>query len=296
MAKSGSNAGNNICIFSHHSDENYIPLYVMVYLKELKNYFDDILLVTNSRKIENAENIKTLNIRLITVENEGYDFGMFYKGFQRINPRKCNQVARINDSNVIFGSLNFLFDWGENQEVDFWGLVDSYQKPKYSTHQNNYHLQSHFIVFNKNAVEMLPEFFSQVNVEELFSERNISRLKKKIINSGEIGLTQYLIQKNLTCKSYLNSKDLSLKYKNGNPVNVPTKLYAETISRGVPILKKRVITSTDLRHTLTWKGNWKRLLRRYGNKNYEIDSMINELSYLRKKHLKRKLKKIIARN
>jgi len=78
MAKSNSNAENRICIFSHYFDENYIPLYVVVYLKELKNYFDEILLVTNSRKIDNAETIESLNIRLLPVENEGYDFGMFY--------------------------------------------------------------------------------------------------------------------------------------------------------------------------------------------------------------------------
>ncbi|MFW5774500.1 MAG: rhamnan synthesis F family protein [Tangfeifania sp.] len=294
MAASGSFTGNNICIFSHYFDEDYIPVYVLVYLKELKNYFDEILLITNLRKIKNAKAIEPLNISLMLVENEGYDFGMFYKGFQKINYKNYDQIACINDSNVVFGNLKFLFDWGENQQVDFWGLVDSYQKPTYSTHQNNYHLQSHFIVFNKNAVELLPEFFSHINFEELFTEKNISRLKKKIIINWEIGLTQFLIHKNLTCKAYLNSKEYSLKYKNGKPVNVPTKLYAETIARGVPILKKRVITSTDLRHNLTWKGNWKRLIRRYGDRNFEVDSIIGELSYIRKKHIQMKLRKILS--
>src|SRR6056297_1911542 len=293
MTKSGSITGNKICIFSHFFDEDYIPVYVLVYLRELKNYFDEILLITNSRKIENAKTVESLNMMLMRVENEGYDFGMFYKAFQKIDHNNYDQIACINDSNVVFGRLKFLFDWGENQQVDFWGLVDSYQKPTYSTHQNNYHLQSHFIVFNKKAIELLPEFFSHINIEELFTEKNTSRLKKKIITNWEIGLTQFLIRKELTCKAYLNSKEYSLKYKKGKPVNVPTKLYAETIARGIPILKKRVITSTDLRHNFTWKGNWKRLIRRYGDTNFEVNGIIDELSSIRKRYINMKVKKIL---
>jgi len=160
-------------------------------------------------------------------------------------------------------------------------------------HQNNYHLQSHFIVLNKKAIELLPEFFSQINVEALFSEKNISRLKKKIITHWEIGLTQFLIHKNLSCKAYLNSKDYSRQYKNGKPVNVPTKLYTKTIAQGVPVLKKRVITSTDLRHVLKYKGNWKRLIRKHGETEFEIDTMIKELKLIRKKQIKNKFLKII---
>jgi lipopolysaccharide biosynthesis protein len=282
----------NICIFVHYFPENFIPLYVIIYLNELKNYFDEILLVTNSRNIENSLQMNLSEISVLFVNNEGYDFGMFYKAFSKINPTEYQQIACINDSNVIFGSLQFLFDWGNRQLVDFWGLVDSFQNPKYSTHINSYHIQSHFMVFNETAIESLSVFMKQIKFDEIIKIENISLLKKTVINLWEIGLTQFLINNNLTCKAYIESKEYAVKYRKGKPVNVPTKLYYQTIADGVPIIKKRVVTSTDLRHLLTFKGNWKRLIQKYGDNKFEIEKMIIELQIIRKKEIKNRFYKI----
>jgi hypothetical protein len=253
------------------------------------------LVITNRQNPENISQIENPPFSVLFVNNEGYDFGMFYKAFRTINSAHYEQIAFINDSNVVFGSLRFLFEWGNNQPVDFWGLVDSYQKPGYSTHTNNYHIQSHFIVLNKKAIELLPAYMKQVNFEELIKINDISFLKKKVINDWEIGFTQFLVKNRLTCKTYIDSKKYSDLYKNGLPVNVTTKLYCHTIANGVPVIKKRVITSTDLRHMLKIKGNWKRLIKKYGGESFEIEKLIKELQIIRRNEIKARISKLFKR-
>lgn len=285
----------SLCIFSHHFKDNYLPFYVKVYLHELKNYFDKILIVTNIRNLENFSIADEPRFSLFFVNNEGYDFGMFYKAFMKIDHTEYERIAFINDSNIIFGSLCFLFEWGNKQPVDFWGLVDSYQKPGYSTHTDNYHIQSHFIVLKKNAIQLLPFYMKQVNFDELIKIRDISFLKKKVINDWEIGFTQFLLKNNLTCKTYIDSKKYSERYKNGLPVNVTTKLYCHTIADGVPVIKKRVVTSTDLRHMLKIWCNWKRLIKKYGEDSFEIEKLINELQQIRRNEIKARISKLLKR-
>jgi len=291
----GNLSKKRICIFSHYFQGNYIPYYVLVYLYELKNYFDEILVVTNTRNLVNIAQIENPLFSVLFVNNEGYDFGMFYKAFRKINHANYEQIAFINDSNVVFGSLRFLFEWGNKQPVDFWGLVDSYQKPGYSTHPDNYHIQSHFIVLNKKAIGLLPVYMEQVNFEELIKISDISFLKKKVINDWEVGFTQFLLKNKLTCKTYIDSKKYSERYKNGLPVNVTTKLYCHTIADGVPVIKKRVITSTDLRHMLRIKGNWRRLIKKYGEESFGIENLIKELRLIRKNEIKARISKIFKR-
>lgn len=291
----GNSLKKRICIFSHYFKGNHIPYYVLVYLNELKNYFDEILVVTNTRKPENISQIEKSPFSVLFVNNEGYDFGMFYKAFRKIKYTDYEQIAFINDSNVVFGSLRFLFEWGNNQPVDFWGLVDSYQKPGYSTHTDNYHIQSHFIVLNKKAIDLLPVYMDQVNFEELIKISDISFLKKKVINDWEVGFTQFLLKNNLTCKTYIDSKKQSERHKNGLPVNVTTKLYCHTIADGVPVIKKRVITSTDLRHMLRIRCNWRRLIKKHGEESFGIEKLINELQTIRRNEMKARISKTLKR-
>ncbi len=289
----GNLSKKRICIFSHYFQGNYIPYYVLVYLNELKNYFDEILVVTNTRNPENIAQIENPPFSVLFVNNEGYDLGMFYKAFRKINYSDYEQIAFINDSNVVFGSLRLLFEWGNKQPVDFWGMVDSHQQPGYSTHSDNYHIQSHFIVLNKKAIDLLPVYMDQVNFEELIKISDISFLKKKVINDWEIGFTQFLLKNKLTCKTYIDSKKYAERYKNGLPVNVTTKLYGYTIADGVPVIKKRVITSTDLRHIFTIKGNWKRLIKKYGEDSFGIEQLIKELQTIRKNEIKARISKML---
>lgn len=264
-------------IFLHFSNFEYIPHYVLLYLRELAGHLDEVMLVTNERAINNESELVNLGMKTLFVQNEGYDLGMFYKAFQTINPHDYQQIACINDSNILFNSLNPVFAWGKIQHVDFWGLIDSYQKPWFSTHQNNYHIQSHFLVFNDKAIDLLPPFFKAIEIEKIFEEKDQVKLRRMVINDWEIGLTQFMMGQGLTCGSFISSQVFSQLYLSGKSKNVGHKLYAELIHSGYPLLKKKVITKHNWKDIFRSKRPWEKLIRKYGDQEWELETLIQEL-------------------
>jgi len=277
------NSENNkrLCIFSHYYKGNFIPFYVLVYIKELKKYFDEFIVVTNERPISNKDEILDSVTTIMTVKNEGYDFGMFFKAFNTIDFQRYEQIACVNDSNIVFGSLDFLFNWGNKQNTDFWGLVDSYQKPKHSEHQRFYHIQSHFLVFNRNAIEILPGYLSQIDLQNILQENDKKQLRKKVIEIWEIGISQYLLKNRLTCKTYINSKEYSNAFYNGDNVNVTIKLYENIVRLGIPVLKRRVIDKRNWYSIFSKRLSWKKLILKYADKNFQPERLIVDLKQIK---------------
>lgn len=284
----------SICIFSHYSSEPRIPYYVQIFVLELLRHFDEILFVTNNREIENGEVIEGKNVTIQKVKNEAYDLGMFYKGFQTLELENYKTVAFINDSNILFGKLDFLFDWAIEQKPDFWGLMDSHVKPPFSTHKENYHIQTHFIVFNKPAIPYLQSFFSQFNLSE-YAHPNIKEVRKKVINDWEIGISQLLLSKGLSCKAFVDSKKYHELYQPKKTVNLSLDMYDKVIQNGVPVMKKKVVFSIKIRDLFTFRKNWKRLIRNHGEKEWELDKLISELSRLKRKTLWQKVVRRLSR-
>ncbi len=259
-----------------------------------------MILVTNERPIDKINYPDNSNISTLFVKNEGYDLGMFYKAFQTIDPKEYRQIACINDSNVLFNKLFPIFNWSKEQNTDFWGVIDSHQKPEFSTHQANYHIQSHFIVFNQKAISRLPDFFEALKIQDIFAETDAKKVRQTVINKWEIGLSQFLINQGLTCSSYVDSRAYSQKYLSGEPTNVSLKLYPELIRNGLPLLKIKVITKGKWKDIFRTKSYWKNLIRKYGNQEWEIESLLEELSLIKRDSgnqplikLKRKFNKLI---
>ena len=267
----------SLCVFIHYSKNLQIPKYVSVYVDELSNYFDQVILVTNHRELESEFNTSTPNISTLFVKNEGYDLGMFYKVFQTIDSTEYSKIACINDSNILINELKPVFEWSKTSPSDFWGIIDSYEKPWFSTHMDNYHIQSHFIVFNRKAIEKLPLFFNSLNIQHILDEADPVKLRQKVINQWEIGLSRFMIQQGLLPGSYIDSQAYSLKYLSGKQTNVGHKLYAELIQSGYPLIKKKVITKSNWKDSFRLSLKWKKLIRQYGNQEWEIESIINEL-------------------
>ncbi|MGQ7869951.1 rhamnan synthesis F family protein [Sunxiuqinia sp. sy24] len=271
----------NLCFFLHHFSGDYFPVYVQYYLNELEHYFDEVIMITNDRRISQKPSLLNKSVRIQFEKNEGYDFGLFYKGFQSIDPSNYNQIACINDSNVVFGKLNFLFDWGKAQQADVWGLVDSHEKPWFSEHEDSYHIQSHFVVFNNKAIASLPDFFKTIDYNQMIKERDLKKLRRKVINDWEIGLTQYLLSQNLTCCTFVDSKHMAVKKDALKPVNIFHKHYTELIEGGIPVIKKRLIMDRSLKSKLKFRSRWSKLIRKYGEKNWEIDLLIDDLNLIK---------------
>jgi lipopolysaccharide biosynthesis protein len=267
----------SLCVFIHFSNKPFIPLYVRIYLDEISKYFDQVILATNERSAEAEVSYNKINISTVFLKNEGYDLGMFYKVFQSINPDNYSQIACINDSNILFNELLPIFNWSKEHPSDFWGVIDSNQKPSFSTHEYNYHIQSHFIVFNQKAILKLPDFFNSINIQDIYDEKDSKLVRQKVINKWEIGLSQYLINEGLTCKSYIDSESYCQLYFSGKSTNVSLKLYPELIRYGLPLLKMKVITKGKWKDILRTKSYWKNLIIKYGNKDWEIEDLIQEL-------------------
>jgi len=267
----------SLCVFIHFGKTEYIPKYVEIYINELSLHFDEVIFVLNKRRLNTDLLLLNKNITSKIVKNEGYDLGMFYKVFQTINPADYRQIACINDSNILFRSLDPVFNWSTKQDCDFWGIIDSYEHPWFSTHENTYHLQSHFIVFNERAIEKLSEFFKSIHIDLILKEKNIKLLRRTVINEWEIGLTQYMIKNGLTTSTYISSKSFSEKYNSGKIRNVSQRLYPQLIKTGYPLLKKKIIFDRIWKERLRFQPSWKKLVIKFGQKDWEIKEMVHEL-------------------
>lgn len=277
----------SLCVFIHFGEMEYIPKYVQIYINELSVHFDEVIFALNERRIYTNLQFLNNNITLKRYKNEGYDLGMFYKVFQTIDPAKYHQIACINDSNILLRKLSPVFEWSITQDCDFWGIIDSYEMPWFSTHKNTYHLQSHFIVFNERAIDHLAEFFKSIHIELILKERNIKLLRRTVINKWEIGITQYLLKKGLTSSTYISSKLFSSIYNNGKVRNVSQRLYPQLIKSGYPLLKKKIIFDRTWKDRLRMQPPWKYLLIKYGEKDWEINEMVDELSNMKKEKIKK---------
>ncbi|MCH6232823.1 rhamnan synthesis F family protein [Cognataquiflexum rubidum] len=271
-----------LCIFIHFFKDNYFPKYVKVYVKELSGYFDELILVTNQRQVSSNESVLFPNVRLLFVPNEGYDMGMFHKATKTINLEDYSQIACINDSNILFQSLEPVFRWGNQQQLDFWGLIDSYEKPWFSTHYDNHHIQSHFLVFNKKAIDLLNKFFESIELEKLLREKDVKKLRRSVINNWEIGLTQFFKKEGLKVGSFIDSKSFSENNGIKKATNLGHSLYFRLIEEGYPMIKKKVVfNSKSLKFFFRPQIKWDAMMLKYGKKDWDIEGLVNDLKRMK---------------
>lgn len=265
-----------ICIFIHYSNFTYLPYYVLQYVKELSLFFDEILIVTNEREISNKSAFLSENIRLLEVKNEGYDLGMFAKGFASLNLNDYRQVACVNDSNVLLGNLGFLFKWAKKQMLDMWGLIDSQEKTNYSTHKNNHHIQSHFLVFNKKALATLVAYFEQLDLQRVIDTKEVAVVKKMVINDWEVGVSQFMIK---------NGHNIGAYFHRENYIDKEYQPHIGMLLDGMPTLKKKIVTSVKPRDLLAGKNYWSRLVKKYAQNVVDPSILLPELKLIRRNYL-----------
>jgi hypothetical protein len=266
----------SLCIFPHFSNLQYFPRYVLLYVNDLADYFDQVIVAANQRDLTYDETIFKSNVAVMFFKNEGYDLGLFHKVFQTIQPAHFHQIACVNDSNILFNTLQPVFNWSKKAEADFWGLIDSNEKPWFSTHQNNYHIQSHFIVFNENAIAHLSSYFESLDIKNVISEKDPKNLRRKVINQWEIGVSQFLFGKGLKSASYVNSQAFSKKYRRKDN-NITHSLYKELIREGYPLIKKKIVLVKNWKTVIGIKNSWEKLLTEFGCPNWDISLLIDEI-------------------
>lgn len=168
-----------LTIFAHFDSENIVDDYVIFYLKELRRVSDRIVFVSTSRlDLLQKERASAVADEVFTKDNIGYDFASWKFGLERSDLDKYDQLVLCNDSCYgPFESLAPIFEEMQRRGSDYWGLTKSYQ---YSEH-----LQSYFLVFNKNV-------FKSKTFKDFWETIVNKEFKLQIVLSYEIGLSQKL--------------------------------------------------------------------------------------------------------
>jgi len=219
-------ATNNksICFFSSYSNKPFIDNYIKFYLENLKSNFDDVILVTNDRKI-NSSDVKFLDeigVVIKKVKNEGGDFGMWYKCFtdDDIDLFGYSKVGLVNDSCILFDHKGFkkLMKWVDSTKAKYCSITES--------NEISHHLQSYFLVIKDEAIK---------KVYDYFKKNGIIKDRSKVINTYEIGLSTHLKKNDIQIESL---------FKNNTSKNPTTIGYEKLIDNGIPIIKKKVLLNS----------------------------------------------------
>ncbi|MCX6226261.1 MAG: hypothetical protein NTV01_16175 [Bacteroidia bacterium] len=276
----------SLCVFVHFSELSYIPYYVEIFVNELARFFDDVVLLYNERSISSFPTLSN-NVLISFQENRGYDFGMFYNYYKTINKDDYYRIACVNDSNILINNLDNVLKWENIVHFDFWGLIDSYEKPWFSISSDDHHIQSHFLVFHKNAIDLLDDYFKSVKVDAFFNEKNAKALRRKVIDKWEIGLSQFMKSKGIKIGHFFDSKEVTKQFNIRMDSNISHTLYQELLTFGYPLIKKKVMLDQKWSFGKS-EPTWKKLIRAYGNPHWKPDTLIKELEQMKKVHIEMK--------
>jgi lipopolysaccharide biosynthesis protein len=211
---------NSICFFCSYFNESKIPYYIRIYIEELSRHFSKVVFLTNEKQLagEELKYLESLKIESRFYKNEGFDFGMWKKAFNDFPVLEFDRVGLVNDSCILFKKMDFIFDWIEKGNYDFCGMTDS--------NALSYHLQSYFLVLNKNAIHHTKDYL----------EKNGTLTDiRDVIKTYEVGLSSYLIERGLKAGAYFSRRDYFGEF---SPALYFVK---ELIKEGMPLIKKKII-------------------------------------------------------
>jgi len=245
----------NICLFSSYSENNKIDNYVKFYLEILKKHFDEVVFITNKRNIDNSDTsfINEIGISFKLVNNEGYDFGMWYKALEDINTDDYEQIAFVNDSMILFNDLEKVMSFVNNSHYDFCAITDS--------NQISHHLQSYFTVAKgRKCINTICDYYKSNGIIITDDVRNI-------INIYEIGMSSFLKENGLKIGSMFKYNDYP------RSINISLMNANDIIQNGCPMIKKKLIFKTFRNHESSF------LIQHGFNMNFDYITQIKKIIY-----------------
>ena len=260
----------SLLIFAHHSS-GYVSLDTEVYLKELSKYFTDVIVATT------YEGFLDLPYTIQSYKNEARDFGLYSKAILNNDITIYDRVAFVNDSNSLVGSFQEIFKWAEVNGLDMWGLTDSDEVHPYVPGWNRYHIQSHFLVFEKIAVSHLNTFFDDLEFWLPVSAHDQESQRIRVIVCYEYGLSNYMSQKGLRLgakfslknwKQILKNESQERKIRLKGRFNMHLHLWEELINDGYPLIKNKII-----------RGEWDAPAREQDDNTHVISNPLNRHKY-----------------
>jgi hypothetical protein len=170
-----------ICLFCSYDKENIIRDNVYYYLNELVLAGFDIVFISSSDIISEADLQKLSGycIRIMNRENKGYDFYGWKTGLEKY-PQYNDHLGLLLVNDSVLGplfSIKDIIPKLENCDADIIGMTECFRY--------HLHLQSYFLYCKKNVIlsEEFIRFFREVKVLEL---------KIAIIRKYEVGFSRIL--------------------------------------------------------------------------------------------------------
>jgi lipopolysaccharide biosynthesis protein len=168
-----------LCVFAHYDRTNMVAPYVLYYLYSLRSIVDHIAFVsTSDLSGSDLEGVGRICDNVILRENSGYDFCSYRLGLQSVDFLSFEQIVLCNDS--VYGpmmKLDSVIKSASEEMWDFWGITESFNP--------EYHVQSYFMVFQRNVV--------QSTVFSMFWEQVVALDDKRdVIEKYEVGLSKCL--------------------------------------------------------------------------------------------------------
>jgi lipopolysaccharide biosynthesis protein len=213
---------NNICFYSCYYESGELPYYVMYYLQELRRHCRIVVLITNEKEIplSSLDFLKSQQVELMQVVNEGFDFGMWAKALKKYSLNEFDQLILANDSCIVFKKLDFVFSAIRESEWDFSGMLETWQI--------QHHLQAYFMAVNKKAFSVLLRYFN---------ENEAKGDIQHIIRVFEVGLSTYMQQQGMKIGAVFHGAcDKQL-----NPAYSGIEIL---IDQGFPMIKKKILFGT----------------------------------------------------
>ncbi len=214
---------NSICFFASYFPGKDLPYYITVYLKELKKQFSEVVLLTSQKELSEQTHIflKEGGIRVILEENDGFDFGLWYKAFQKHDTLKYDRVALVNDSCILFKPLDEFMTWAGNNTASMQGMTRS--------EAISPHLQSYFLIINKSALPATIHYFEKHKVYKNIGE---------VILNYEVGLSKYLLSKGFTLAAFIDNNGYNGEF---SPYYYCIEYH---LQKGIPLIKKKIMYSS----------------------------------------------------
>jgi lipopolysaccharide biosynthesis protein len=267
-------------VYAHFDRHGIIHDYVHEQLRALVAAGFRITFVSNAPEFPQTSVAEISNScrQILWRRNAGYDFGAYKDGIKAVGD--LDQVDRLllmNDS--IYGPfypLTQILAAVDPLQTDFWGITDSWELA--------YHIQSYFMIFFQGALRS-PEF------RKFWRRFPYVNKKQWVIERGEIGLSQLLVQHKLRASALapywrvaevilnkINRVDMtalapahkefleriSNHIVRGTPMN-QSHFFWETIvvDFGCPFLKRDVIKHNPAGIPYTWR--WPEMISKHSS-------------------------------
>lgn len=242
------NKTKSLCFFIGYTDtDNLIDI---PYIIELQQHFDEVIVLTNVEP-------ETKIYQYIVLPNIGYDFGYLYRALQNTDLSNVNRLGIVNNSNILLKSksLNDFFNWLNTVDSNFAGITDSFEIHRKRKENKAFHLQSHFLILQNEAVDLLSEFFREIKFERFFKIKNRKKLRKLIIKKCEIGISQFMIKHDQKPASYFSAEEFNPRYNLSYKENMHVELWEQLIQNDYPLIKKKIVS-----------GEWDNIISKPENK------------------------------